>query len=57
VHAAALSRLVDDAEHAGNPADRRREDEDDPERGQEAPQDVEVVAEGVQHRDPGYFVP
>ena len=54
VDAALLVRLVDDAEDAGDPADRGREDEHDCERDEEAPQHVLVGHEVVPH---GYFVP
>ena len=41
--------LVDDAEQAGHPADRRREQDDDAERDQRAPEDLGVRAQVFEH--------
>jgi hypothetical protein len=49
VDSPALDRLVHDPEHARHPADRRCEHEDDGQRDQEAPDDVQVVPERVEH--------
>jgi len=54
VDAPAFDRLVDDPEHARDAAHGRGEYEHDHERDEEAPDDVQVVPEGVEH---GYFVP
>ena len=49
VHPPRLARLVDDAEDAGDAADRRRQDDDDGERDEEAPEDVLGCDERVKH--------
>jgi hypothetical protein len=56
VDAPLLAGLVDDAEDAGEATDRRRQDEDDAEREEEAPQDFRVVTQRLPHATrPMYF--
>ena len=50
VDAPLLAGLVDDAQDAGEAPDGRRQDEDDAEREQEAPQDLRVVMQRLPHR-------
>ena len=57
VQAPPLTRLVDDAEDAREAPDRRRQNEDDAERDQEAPEDFRVVSKGLPHASGDYFVP
>ena len=51
VDAAALARLVDDAEHAADPPHAGREHEHDREREEEPPQHLGVVPEALEHAD------